>query len=190
MVIASLRDEVEGAIAGTAPARVPPAHPMPPTATPGHHRPLQSCSRPVSDRGGIGVRSWLFSTAFALFFAAVVTATPAKEGQALYEEYCAACHGLALEGQPNWMIRNEDGRLPAPPHDETGHAWHHSDRQLFEIVRDRLAVIAPGYETDMPAFGRELSDAQILSILDYLKSHWPPRERNFQEERSRNDPIN
>lgn len=118
-----------------------------------------------------------------------VTAVPAQEGRILYEEYCAACHGLALEGQPDWMTRNEEGRLPAPPHDETGHTWHHSDRQLLEVIRDGLGAIVPGYESDMPAFGDELSDAQILSILDYLKEHWPERQREYQKARSINDPI-
>ncbi|MCY4361382.1 MAG: c-type cytochrome, partial [Gammaproteobacteria bacterium] len=42
-------------------------------------------------------------------------------GQTLYQEQCAACHGANLEGQPNWRSANDDGTLPAPPHDETGH---------------------------------------------------------------------
>ena len=41
-----------------------------------------------------------------------------------YQEYCASCHGVNLEGQANWRSRNQDGTLPAPPHDETGHTWH------------------------------------------------------------------
>ncbi|MDP3244263.1 MAG: cytochrome c, partial [bacterium] len=89
----------------------------------------------------------------------------APDGQALYQKYCASCHGADLEGQPNWMERLPSGRLPAPPHDETGHTWHHSNEQLLRIVRDGLAAIAPGYETDMPAFGDMLSDQEIEAIL-------------------------
>lgn len=37
------------------------------------------------------------------------------EGEALYAEACAACHGAQLEGQPDWRTRGPDGRLPAPP---------------------------------------------------------------------------
>lgn len=125
----------------------------------------------------------------AIALATTAAAVPAEEGRVLYDEHCASCHGVDLEGQPDWMTRNEDGRLPAPPHDETGHTWHHSDRQLLTIIRDGLAAIAPGYETDMPAFGDELTDSEILSILGYIRAHWPERERRFQEERSRNDPI-
>ena len=127
--------------------------------------------------------------ALALALSALVTPAPGQEGRALYEKHCASCHGIDLEGQPNWMARNDKGRLPAPPHDETGHAWHHSDRQLLTVTRDGLAAIAPGYESDMPAFGELLSDTEVLSILDYIKSHWPERERAYQEARSKADPI-
>jgi mono/diheme cytochrome c family protein len=44
--------------------------------------------------------------------------------------------------------------------------------------------MAPGYETDMPAFGEKLSDAEVQSILEYIKSTWPERERAYQEARS------
>jgi len=42
-----------------------------------------------------------------------------------YQELCASCHGVNLEGQPNWREYKADGSLPAPPHDEAGHTWHH-----------------------------------------------------------------
>ena len=106
-----------------------------------------------------------------------------QDGRALYLERCASCHGVNLEGQPDWMVRKPDGKLPAPPHDASGHTWHHSDEQLLRIVRDGLATIAPGYKTDMPAFGGDLTDAQIIAILDYVKSTWPEREREFQAAR-------
>ena len=127
--------------------------------------------------------------ALALALSALVTPSSGQDGGALYEKHCASCHGKDLEGQPDWMARKEEGRLPAPPHDETGHTWHHFDRQLLAITRDGLAAIAPGYETDMPAFGELLSDEEILSILDYIKGHWPEREKGYQEARSRADPI-
>jgi mono/diheme cytochrome c family protein len=53
-------------------------------------------------------------------------------GQSLYADSCASCHGANLEGQPNWQSPNADGVLPAPPHDRTGHTWHHDDELLFE----------------------------------------------------------
>lgn len=107
-----------------------------------------------------------------------------SEGRALYAANCASCHGFSLEGQPDWMTRLPNGRLPAPPHDETGHTWHHSDEQLFTIVKFGLAAISPGYESDMPAYDGTLSDEEITSVLDYIKSTWPERARTYQQARS------
>jgi len=109
-------------------------------------------------------------------------------GADLYAEHCARCHGANLQGQAGWRDRRPDGKLPAPPHDASGHTWHHSDRQLMAIVRDGLAAIVPGYETDMPAYGSVLSDSQIRSILQYIKASWPEQERAYQKARSEDDP--
>ena len=46
-------------------------------------------------------------------------------GEQVYAQNCAACHGAKLEGQANWRQRGFNGYMPAPPHDETGHTWHH-----------------------------------------------------------------
>lgn len=56
-------------------------------------------------------------------------------GQILYTNNCASCHGAKLEGQPNWQSPNSDGILPAPPHDATGHTWHHDNELLFEYTK-------------------------------------------------------
>ena len=95
-------------------------------------------------------------------------------GAGLYAEHCAACHGAELEGQPDWRRRRPDGRLPAPPHDESGHTWHHPAEQLFALTKHGPAVIAGGgYQSDMPAYEGTLSDAEIWAVLSYLKSRWP-----------------
>ena len=102
-------------------------------------------------------------------------------GETIYRQNCASCHGANLEGQPNWRIRKPDGRLPAPPHDETGHTWHHPDDVLFKITRNGLAAYAPaGYESDMPAFGVTLTDDQIWTVLAFIKSRWPAQIRARQ----------
>lgn len=95
-------------------------------------------------------------------------------GEKLYAQHCAACHGTRLEGQPNWRRRLPNGRLPAPPHDDTGHTWHHPDHVLFAITKNGLVPPhAPrGYASDMPAFGGILSDEEIWSVLACIKSHW------------------
>ena len=101
-----------------------------------------------------------------------------KLGARVYTQNCAACHGAKLEGQPNWRVRLPNGRLPAPPHDESGHTWHHPDQVLFGITKNGLAPpYAPkDYESDMPAFGGKLSDDEIWAVLAYVKSHWISRE--------------
>ena len=99
-------------------------------------------------------------------------------GQRVYAQHCASCHGAKLEGQPEWRRRLPNGRMPAPPHDETGHTWHHADAQLFAITKRGLVPPhAPaGYESDMPAFGQTLSDEEIWAVLAYIKSQWRSRE--------------
>ncbi len=104
-------------------------------------------------------------------------------GAALYRQHCASCHGVGLEGQPDWRSRLPTGRLPAPPHDESGHTWHHPDRVLFEITKRGLAPFAPpGYESDMPAYGETLGDAEIRAVLNFIKRSWPDAIRSRQAE--------
>lgn len=122
-----------------------------------------------------------------MFLGEPVTAEQIALGSEVYAENCAACHGANLEGQPDWMQRLDNGRMPAPPHDETGHTWHHSDQDLFTITKFGVEAIVPGYQSDMPAFGDMLSDAEIVAVLAFIKSTWPERERVFQAEVTAND---
>lgn len=96
-------------------------------------------------------------------------------GKEIYAAECASCHGADLEGQPDWRTRGEDGRLPAPPHDATGHTWHHPSAVLIDLTkRGPAAVIGdPSYQSDMPAYEDLLSDDEIIAVLSYIKSRWP-----------------
>jgi len=99
-----------------------------------------------------------------------------ERGKAVYHQHCAACHGENLEGQPEWRTRLPDGRLPAPPHDKTGHTWHHPDAVLIDIVKHGLVPgkTAPeGYKSDMPGYAKSLSDEDIAAVLAYIKHSWP-----------------
>lgn len=107
------------------------------------------------------------------------------QGKAIYANNCAACHGESLQGQPNWRERMPNGRLPAPPHDKTGHTWHHSDGMLVDMVRNGLVpgkTAPPGYVSDMPAYRDILSDQEIIAVLAYIKSTWPPKVLQAQKE--------
>jgi mono/diheme cytochrome c family protein len=106
-------------------------------------------------------------------------------GEEVYRDHCASCHGAGLQGQPDWQTRKPDGRLPAPPHDETGHTWHHPDEVLFHLTRDGPSAMVPGYESDMPGFADVLTDKEIWAVLAYIKSRWPDdiRARHAEIER-------
>jgi mono/diheme cytochrome c family protein len=113
------------------------------------------------------------------------------EGKALYDLHCAGCHGLKLEGQPDWRRRLANGRMPAPPHDESGHTWHHPDEVLFGITKHGLVppYAPPGYTSDMPAFAGVLSDDEIRTVLAYIASHWKsPEVLAAREQMLRNAP--
>ena len=100
-------------------------------------------------------------------------------GAVVYQTHCAACHGARLEGQPRWRERDAQGRMPAPPHDASGHTWHHPDQLLFDITKHGVAKAAKlkDYDTAMPAFAGVLSDAEIVAVLSWIKSQWPPETR-------------
>lgn len=106
------------------------------------------------------------------------------QGQRVYQAHCAACHGARLEGQPRWQSRGADGLLPAPPHDESGHTWHHPDDLLFRITKYGVAKAAKlaDYPSAMPAYEGLLSDAEIIATLSWIKAQWPAsvRERHDQ----------
>lgn len=106
------------------------------------------------------------------------------EGQRIYAAECASCHGAKLEGQANWQTRRPDGRLPAPPHDASGHTWHHPTEQLFAIVK--FGMVPPnapeGYVSDMPAFAGKLTDRQIANVLAWIESQWPEEVRQRRAE--------
>jgi mono/diheme cytochrome c family protein len=135
-------------------------------------------------------RTWVIIGFFAILAAlaalslwrgaAITSANPQNAqavalGRAVYAARCASCHGANLEGAPNWKTALPNGTMPAPPHDPSGHTWHHNDESLFTTVKYGGQATAPtGYASAMPAFGGTLSDAEIYAVLAYIKSTWPP----------------
>lgn len=109
----------------------------------------------------------------------------------LYRESCASCHGSGGEGAPNWKVPDpETGAYRPPPHDSSGHTWHHPDGLLLRIVRDGCdAFPASDVPCVMPAFGEVYDDYDIRSVIEFLKTMWGPEERAFQAEVSLQDPF-
>ena len=104
-------------------------------------------------------------------------------GKLVYENNCASCHGVNLEGQKRWREPDAIGYMPAPPHDETGHTWHHPDEYLFLITKYGLEeIIGQEYPNNMPAYKDILSDEEILASLSFIKSTWS-REIKLQHDK-------
>ncbi len=147
----------------------------------------------TNDKIGLGLLAaacafLVVSITAALWFGKQPLADPdaaqqVMRGKAVYAQHCASCHGVQLEGQPNWRERLASGRMPAPPHDASGHTWHHPDSVLFGITKHGLVpgkYAPPGYQSDMPALAGVLSDEEIWAVLAYIKSSWPPEIRKAQ----------
>lgn len=94
-------------------------------------------------------------------------------GEVLYGQNCAKCHGANLEGEPDWQVKKVDGTLPAPPHNDNGHTWHHDDDLLFNYTKlGGVAMLPENIKSGMPAFAEVLSDEQIWAVLSFIKSKW------------------
>ena len=127
--------------------------------------------------------------AFALLRTSTITSANPQNaravalGREVYAARCASCHGVNLQGAPNWKMPLADGTMPAPPHDTTGHTWHHNDASLFATVKyGGQATSPPDYVNKMPAFGGTLSDEQIYAVLAFIKSTWPPEIQAAQQQ--------
>ena len=109
--------------------------------------------------------------------------TVVELGKLVYAEHCASCHGVVLEGQANWRQRDAEGYLPAPPHDETGHTWHHPDSYLFLMTKYGIEkIIGRLYPNNMPAYEDKLTDDEIIAALSYIKSTWSSRIQRHHDQ--------
>jgi mono/diheme cytochrome c family protein len=106
-------------------------------------------------------------------------------GEQVYRQHCAVCHGVNGEGQrPDAPLqKDETGRFPAPPHDGTGHTWHHDDDLIIQIIVEG-GMGTPEDFYEMPAFGEVLTDAEINAVLAYIKTFWTDEQRAIQQERT------
>jgi mono/diheme cytochrome c family protein len=122
----------------------------------------------------------------------VATVQAAPKGREIFTSNCAACHGAAGEGQPDWHVSKDDGAagegqpdwhvskddgtLPPPPLNGDGHTWHHSDGLLYRVVSQGGKIFEdpsiPSFKSAMPAFGDRLSHQEIIEVLTYVKSLW------------------
>ena len=131
------------------------------------------------------MRYFIFMLLFLVACQPESQSTTNSVGERLYIQQCASCHGVNLEGQPDWKLQNEDGSFRAPPHDDSGHTWHHGDRTLLDAIRlggARFNDLNIGGTSNMPAFDEVLSDEEITAVLAYIKSTWTEENQAWQQE--------
>lgn len=118
-------------------------------------------------RSSRSTRLWLAALLFlwASWFSAPVRAaergpqaqqTPA----ALYHNYCSVCHGDKGDGQSR-----AQGSLKPPPRDFT------TPQAMQDLTRDRMIAAVKGGVpgTAMVGWRSQLTDAQIASVVDYVR---------------------
>jgi mono/diheme cytochrome c family protein len=95
----------------------------------------------------------------------------AREGRAIFQHYCAPCHGA--EGQGDGFNAYS---LDPKPRDLTDPAFkaEKSDEDLAETVR--IGGGAAGLSTGMPPWGRTLNARQIGNVVAYVRALTPPPE--------------
>ena len=90
------------------------------------------------------------------------------QGEVLFKQNCAVCHGQNAEATANWKETDANGNYPPPPLNGTAHAWHHSLDLLRKTVREGGQKMG-GL---MPPFADRLTDEQIDSVIAYFQSKW------------------
>ena len=107
------------------------------------------------------------------------TAAPAAErwyspdqvaaGNRLFQQHCAACHGVNAEGTADWKKTDANGNYPPPPLNGSAHAWHHSIAQLGRSIKQG----GKEFGGVMPGFGAILEDHEVLELIAFFQSKWP-----------------
>ena len=91
------------------------------------------------------------------------------QGEKLFHQNCASCHGENAEATPNWKQTDANGNYPPPPLNGTAHAWHHDLDLLRRTVREGGAKLGG----QMPAFEGALDADQIDAVIAFFQSKWP-----------------
>jgi len=81
------------------------------------------------------------------------------EGEALYEQFCATCHGLFGEGEGRWPVLagGQDTLTEERPTKTVGSYWPYAST-LYDYIRRAMPFTAP----------RSLSDEQVYHITAYV----------------------
>lgn len=95
------------------------------------------------------------------------------EGEKIFAQNCAACHGEQGEGHA--------AVAEAPALNGNEHAWHHADGQLQALIL--------GGGTVMPSFQDELTNQEVIAVIRYFQTLWRPYQLQAQQSNSVQDPL-
>lgn len=105
------------------------------------------------------------------------------DGKAVYDEFCAYCHGRELDGKAQWVKPAPYDPVDAPRLDAQGNSWRLTDEMLFRLTKDGGQPHAlPGVESRMPSFDKVLTDEQIANAVAFIVSRWPEEIRRRRPE--------
>ena len=102
-------------------------------------------------------------------------------GERLFAQNCSPCHGQKAVGENTatplggW---NKAGPI-APALNGTGHAWHHPPRYFFHTIRNGSTMRG----TRMIGWVGRMSDAEIVAVIAYFQSLWPPHIKDAYRQR-------
>lgn len=107
-------------------------------------------------------------TALAAVLALAPLASPAaagESGKALYETYCAQCHGMKGNGMG---VNVRDMSVQPRDHTDPQGMSARSDEILFKAVKEGGQSI--NKSVLMPPWGDVMSDDEIRSLVKYMRS--------------------
>ena len=97
-------------------------------------------------------------------------------GSELFDRNCSPCHGKQAVGEnpatPLGGFSATVGHI-APALNGTGHAWHHPPSYHVTIIRDGSQLSG----SRMIGWGTRMTDFEILAVIAYFQSLWPPHIR-------------
>lgn len=101
------------------------------------------------------------------------------DGEQLYQRACAACHGADGRGQP---IEARGFDTDPPDFTDCSLTTPEADLDWYSVIHQGGAARA--FDRMMPAFGEELSDAEIAKLIGHLRGFctergWPHGDLNM-----------
>lgn len=107
----------------------------------------------------------MFATPFALIGAlSSAPALSAENGEALYQTYCAQCHGITGNGMG---VNIRDMSVQPRDHTDATAMSARSDELLFQAVKGGGQSI--NKSVLMPPWDGVLSDEEIQSLVEYMR---------------------